>query len=49
MTDKTRKILGNLKARQDSGEHMLCPRCGRDTMKESIHTNALSQHADICR
>ena len=26
---------------------MPCPRCGRDTMKENIHTNALSRHADI--
>lgn len=47
MTDRIRKALGDLKARQDAGEQMLCPRCGRDTMKENIHTNALSRHADI--
>lgn len=47
MIDRTRKVLGDLKARQDAGEHMPCPRCGRDTMKENIHTNALSRHADI--
>ena len=47
MTDRIRKALGDLKARQDAGEHMPCPRCGRNTMKESIYTNALSRHADI--
>lgn len=47
MTDRIRKILGDLKARQDAGEHMPCPRCGRDTMKRNIHTNALSRHVDI--
>ena len=47
MTDRIKKTLGDLKARQDASEQMLCPRCGRDTMKESIHTNALSRHADV--
>lgn len=47
MTDRIRKAIGDLKARQDAGEYMSCPRCGRDTMKENIHTNALSRHADI--
>ena len=47
MTDRIRKALGDLKARQDGGEHMPCPRCGRDTMKECVHTNALSRHANI--
>lgn len=47
MTDRIRRTLGDLKARQDVGEHMPCPRCGRDTMKELIHTNALSRHVDI--
>ena len=36
MTDRIRKALGDLKARQDAGEHMPCPRCGRDTMKENM-------------
>ena len=47
MTDRIRKTLGDLKAKQDAGEHMLCPRCGRNTMKKNIHTNALSRYADI--
>ena len=47
MTDRIRKALGDLKARQDAGEHMPCPRCGRNTMKKNIHTNALSRYADI--
>ncbi len=47
MTDRIRKALGDLKARQEFGEHMPCPSCGRDTMKANIHTNALSRHADI--
>ena len=47
MTDRIRIALGDLKARQDGGEHMPCPRCGRDTMKERVHTNALSRHANI--
>ena len=47
MNDRIRKALGDLKARQDGGEHMPCPRCGRNTMKGNIHTNALSRHADI--
>ena len=47
MTDRIRNVLGDLKARQDAGEHMPCPRCGRDTMNENIHTNALSRHAEI--
>ena len=47
MTDRIRKALGDLKARQDGGEHMPCPRCGRDTMKENVYSNAFSRHADI--
>jgi len=47
MTDRIRKAIGDLKARQDAGEHMRCPRCGRNTMKKNIHTNALSRYADI--
>ena len=40
------KALADLRARQEAGEHMLCPRCGRDTMKPSLCTNALSRVAD---
>ena len=41
-----RKLL-DLKARQQAGKHMVCPRCGEDRMKEPIHTNALSRVADV--
>ena len=47
MIEKTIKRLDDLKARQKAGEHMQCPRCGADTMKAPIHTNALSRVADI--
>ena len=46
MTEKMKIRLADLKARQASGEHMPCPRCGQDTMKPDLHTNALSRHAD---
>lgn len=39
--------LADLRARQEAGENMPCPRCGRMTMKPWIHTNALSRCADI--
>lgn len=41
------KRLADLKARQDAGEHLPCPRCGRMTMKPKLLTNALSRIADI--
>ena len=47
MTEKMKACLADLKARQKAGEHMHCPRCGADTMKEPVHTNALSRIADI--
>lgn len=47
MTERRKAMLLDLKARQDKGEHMPCPRCGRDTMKPEIHTNALSRYAGI--
>ena len=47
MNDRIRNTFGDLKARQEAGEYIPCPRCGRDTMKARIHTNALSRHADI--
>ena len=46
MTEEIRNAQLDLRARQESGEHMPCPRCGRDTMKPKLHTNALSRHAD---
>ena len=47
MNERTKKRLLDLKARQDAGEHMLCPRCGMNSMKPALHTNALSRVADI--
>ena len=47
MTERTRNRLADLKARQDVGVHMPCPRCGMDTMKTPVCTNALSRVADI--
>ena len=47
MTEKMNNRLADLKARQKAGEPMRCPRCGADTMKEPVHTNALSRIADI--
>ena len=47
MTDKMNTRLGDLKVIQLKGEHMKCPRCGADTMKAPVHTNALSRWADI--
>lgn len=43
MTERMERKLLDLKARQQAGEHMPCPRCGMDTMKEPVHTNALSR------
>ena len=47
MTEKMSRRLDDLKARQQKGEHMRCPRCGADTMKNPVHTNALSRIADV--
>jgi hypothetical protein len=33
MNKQMQKTLLDLKARQEAGEKMNCPRCGRDTMK----------------
>ena len=47
MNERMQRILADLKARQDAGEHMACLRCGCDTMKPAVYTNALSRQADI--
>ena len=39
--------LLDFKAWQESGEYDLCPRCGCDTMKPDLYSNALSRVADI--
>ena len=44
--DLKAKLL-DLKARQEAGEHMMCPRCGKDTMKPELHTNAMSRQVDL--
>lgn len=46
MSKNIQEALLDLKARQEAGEKMPCPRCGRDTMKPVLVTNALSRHAD---
>jgi predicted RNA-binding Zn-ribbon protein involved in translation (DUF1610 family) len=47
MRELLNETLRDYKARQDAGEHMMCPRCGRDAMDPSIHRNALSRYADV--
>jgi len=39
--------LLDLKAQQDAGEKMPCPRCGRNTIKTPLAHNALSRYADL--
>lgn len=39
--------LADLKAAQEKGTYTCCPRCGQDTMKPDLYTNALSRIADI--
>ncbi len=46
MSKSIQEALLDLRARQEAGEHIPCPRCGRDTMKPVLTTNALSRHAD---
>ena len=45
--DEIARWLLDLKARQDAGEQMLCPRCGRNILKAPLAHNALSRHADL--
>ena len=47
MTNHTKQALLDLKAHQQSGGYRLCPRCGRNTMKQPLYTNALSRHTDL--
>lgn len=50
MTERMEKALLDLKEKQEKGLYTLCPRCGRDTMKPDLYTNALSRQADLmCR
>lgn len=45
--EELRKRLADLKARQEAGEHMPCPRCGRDAMETASYIGALSRQADV--
>ncbi len=47
MTEKIQRRLLDLKAQQAADTPMTCPRCGADTMKCPMHTNALSRHVDL--
>ena len=40
MTEKMIARLDDLRARQQAGEHMRCPRCGQDTMKPDLKTTS---------
>jgi len=44
--DQTKRLL-DLKAKQDAGVKMTCPRCGRNTIKSPLEHNALSRYADL--
>ena len=46
MNERIEEALADLRNRQTAGEWLPCPRCGRDTMKPALYTNALSRHAD---
>ena len=39
--------LLDLKAKQDAGEKMPCPRCGRNELRVPLTHNALSRYADL--
>ena len=41
------KRMAQIKAAQDAGEYTRCPRCGENTMKPRLHTDALSRQYDI--
>ena len=43
MTERMERRRLDLIARQQAGEMMPCPRCGADSMKRPIHTNAMSR------
>lgn len=48
MKSKEAKILiESLKDRQLAGEHLPCPRCGKDNMDQSAARNAMSRYAEV--
>ena len=46
MIERMKNRLAYLKAAQADGLHTICPRCGRNSMKPALHTNALSRHLE---
>ena len=54
MTERMERKLLDLKARQQAGEHMPCPRCGKDRMKEPVpvsytHLDVYKRQQDTMR
>ena len=49
INDDLKQALLDLRARQESGEHMPCPRCGRDTMLTEMTVNPMSRQVDGVR
>ena len=47
MLEEQKKVLLDFKARQEAGERLPCPHCGRDAMKPALYSNALSRAFDI--
>ena len=41
-----KRAVDDFAAAQEDGVHF-CPRCGRWTVKEKLHTNALSRHVHV--
>lgn len=47
MNEPMKKILDDLRARQIAGEHMPCPRCGYNNMRDDLGTHTKSRHVDV--
>lgn len=47
VNERIQKQLADLREMQLAGEYHTCPRCGKDTMKAKLHTNALSRYANV--
>ena len=47
MTERMQKAILDLKAKQENGEYTRCPRCGMNSMRPDLYTNALSRAVDI--
>ena len=45
MNEHLKAVLADLKAQQNAGTRMLCPRCGSVPLEETLAHNALSRHA----